>query len=354
MVYGPYQSKLLRLVLGQYRKGLDRHRRAVRQTRSTVVTGAVLGGTWALVPLQAAVRWSQQWARQLKRITTSERSQRLGSSEVECEATDDSGAISQVLSVLDDTFLASTLSTQKISGLAGGIKALLLHRFAWLRRNRDAQITGFASDLETRSLLLVIDYTSVWGGLSGDQQQKLEREIAKRLAGTAVCAVEGPANGLDLSISSGLAKPVRSMGLASRSSAGWALPSPASTSGLAYSARAFWVEVLRAVANLKRQRRGWLPAGMRWLRPSEGCNRGLFGWTGETSLLKGVAGYRTPRLTSCGGGSNRSLEATVISSHYVQHPLEKLLNWVDKGLLWLEQRWQQLIDWLRRTSKVSS
>ena len=226
MVYGPYQSKLLRLVLGQYRKGLDRHRRAVRQTRSTVVTGAVLGGTWALVPLQAAVRWSQQWARQLKRITTSERSQRLGSSEVECEATDDSGAISQVLSVLDDTFLASTLSTQKISGLAGGIKALLLHRFAWLRRNRDAQITGFASDLETRSLLLVIDYTSVWGGLSGDQQQKLEREIAKRLAGTAVCAVEGPANGLDLSISSGLAKPVRSMGLASRSSSGWALPSP--------------------------------------------------------------------------------------------------------------------------------
>lgn len=38
-------------------------------------------------------------------------------------------------------------------------------------------------------------------------------------------------------------------------------------------------------------------------------------------------------------------EATVVG--YVQHPLEQLLNWLDRGMLWLEGQWEKLWQWWR-------
>ncbi len=45
-----------------------------------------------------------------------------------------------------------------------------------------AQITGVASDLKTRSLLLVLDYSAVWNGLSADQQLRLQHQITAFLS----------------------------------------------------------------------------------------------------------------------------------------------------------------------------
>jgi hypothetical protein len=38
----------------------------------------------------------------------------------------------------------------------------------------------------------------------------------------------------------------------------------------------------------------------------------------------------------------------VIAFDYIEHPLEKLLKWVDRICLWVEDRWQTFKGWLLR------
>ncbi|MEO0855177.1 MAG: hypothetical protein AAFY15_16975 [Cyanobacteria bacterium J06648_11] len=42
------------------------------------------------------------------------------------------------------------------------------------------------------------------------------------------------------------------------------------------------------------------------------------------------------------------MDASVVTASYVEHPLEKVLKWLDRFLLWLENGWRRLMDWLRR------
>ncbi|MEL7052328.1 MAG: hypothetical protein AAGM45_11155, partial [Cyanobacteria bacterium J06588_5] len=43
-----------------------------------------------------------------------------------------------------------------------------------------------------------------------------------------------------------------------------------------------------------------------------------------------------------GGGASVCWEADVVSVNYIEHPLEKLLKWIDRIFLWLEKLWQTL------------
>ncbi|MEL7523967.1 MAG: hypothetical protein AAGJ80_20500, partial [Cyanobacteria bacterium J06553_1] len=42
------------------------------------------------------------------------------------------------------------------------------------------------------------------------------------------------------------------------------------------------------------------------------------------------------------GSSTDYIEADVITVEYIEHPLEKVLKWLDRLLLWLESRWRAL------------
>jgi len=344
MVFGPYESKLLRLAIGQYWKGVERHRKVVRQTRSTVATGVVLGGAWALVSVKTAVRWSQRWERQLKRIVAAGRGDALRSFEADSTEMndtylDDSAAIARVISVLNVVLSKRLAAASTDVTSIGKIKALFSRRFVWLRRK--AQLTGFASDLKTHSIVLVWNNVSVRDDLTDAQQQQIKREIAKRLEGVDVCVVEGGERYSELSASNGLSKCVRPTNVVVRS--------PTASQELAYSARAFWVEVLRVVAHLKRRQQR-LSLGVKRLQSQSAARKGLLGcrvkvtqtMAGSPLLKVPVLGFSGLRLLAF--GDDCSIEADVISSCYVEHPLERLLNWIDKCLLWLERQWQHLIN----------
>ncbi|MGB7488156.1 MAG: hypothetical protein WA901_18330, partial [Phormidesmis sp.] len=49
--------------------------------------------------------------------------------------------------------------------------------------------------------------------------------------------------------------------------------------------------------------------------------------------------------------AGQALEANVISVDYVEHPLETLLKWIDKILLWVEKRWQIVLEWRSHPKK---
>jgi hypothetical protein len=48
------------------------------------------------------------------------------------------------------------------------------------------------------------------------------------------------------------------------------------------------------------------------------------------------------------GASAQVLEAEISSVEYVKHPLEQLLQWLDAGMLWIEQRLARVCQWLGR------
>jgi len=310
MVSGPYQSKLLRLLFRQCRQGLERHRRAVRQTQIVTVTGAVVGSTWVLAPLQAARRWSRRWKQQLKAVTANARQQlspsAVNKQDADADTQDVDGLDSivglsslSIAQVISD--ITSSLSLLRTAALANGVKALLPAHFGWLRLRRAASV-----DLEVEHLKRVV------------------------------------------------------------------LSSRAESTEIAYSTRFFWVEVLRAIANLRRRKRWQLPFGLKQLGQGQISWKSLFGDSlsadrKEACLLKGnddkallqEACSRRPFLRSFSFTdddvtTDDGIEVDVISSTYVEHPLEKLLNWVDQGLLWIERRWENFGEWLQCLRRIDA
>jgi hypothetical protein len=226
------------------------------------------------------------------------------------------------------------------------------------------QITGIASDLETRSLVLVKNHTAVWNGLSAAQQAKLQNKIAGLLAGeSAVC--------------------VRSL----FSETGLAFGQNPS---LVSSFRSFWLEVLSVMAWLYRdyspkvfhrsEEAVRLPAASPPRLPS-GLEKAAeislaISRAGTIQTLDPGSAFQTniaatniaatniavlehvavsDRLASDQTSSEAHyldgtdyLEAHVIAFDYIEHPLETLLKWVDRICLWMEDRWQAFKGWLLR------
>ncbi|MEL7053197.1 MAG: hypothetical protein AAGM45_15635, partial [Cyanobacteria bacterium J06588_5] len=65
MASGPYQSNLLRFLVGQYHQGINRHRQAVRKTRTQVELGAQVGVAVALSSVQSVVQASRRTGQKL-------------------------------------------------------------------------------------------------------------------------------------------------------------------------------------------------------------------------------------------------------------------------------------------------
>ncbi len=390
MTSGPYQSSLLRFAIAQYRRGLTRHRVAVRTARSAAVMGVAVTLLPVYAVVNASVNASQWIGRSFKRswqqgklpgmsakaaklldFTDFEESSLVAPTSVASEVFANSPDRMMMQTLLS---VGSALSSAQVESLSPiqvstGVSKWISRVFDKIRPVGKGdeiavsdRITGVASDLETRSLVLVKGHSVVWNGLSAAQQTKLQQKIALLLAGES--ALYAPV----LSSETGLA----------------AIQKPSLTRFV----RSFWVEVLRVMAWLYR---GHPPAKVFQLSegtvklpsaqlPKESArlaeaaavsrllpdvfSTAVSGAVSTAAMIRPTRALSarqqsvavlTPvllreRLAALKENSEGAdyLEADVIACDYIEHPLETLLKWVDRICLWVENRWQVFKDWLMR------
>ena len=225
-------------------------------------------------------------------------------------------------------------------GLGLGTSAILSPR----------QITGVASDLKRRSLVIILDYKIVWNSLNPSQQLRLQRQIALLMNEPAItiasAIMQSPVNALASWIKKGKTI-VRSL----LRNAIW------DKARLSEDAN----ESSGAIAPSKALL--WLSSHQSLETHSVSCSSlALYEADASTVLVskhaklaEGNCQLATARLSNLVPALSdelafRSLEsldrdvieADVISALYIEHPLEKLLKWVDRFLLWIEKWWQRL------------
>lgn len=519
MTPGPYQSNLFRFVIGQYRQGMDRHRRAVRGARTTAAWGLGVGATVTLLPLVTIAKASHDAGRRLRKSVTSRRLFRIrsqadklldfsgfdGLSDLDAVVGDDA-SVEKVLDSLEHQAIARTLlavgaclsprqvkllsaktpenETATLGDLSNdgsarepvvkgplvrgplisSITSFFRGSFtAWRKPatanlarsasveldpldggdNQLAQptcslsttgrITGVASDLKTRDLVMIRDYKIVWQGLSVEQQRQLKGKIELFLKGDYPVQSDELAwlrrqrlNHGKPSLMDGTRQLSRKLFGEQQSSAGEKqaliqrfIPNPlsipnnlstgSSVASLVRPVRTFWIEVLRVLAWLYRGRGhdpvdalsgrltplggsasmgGQLVAApvassgveremptiapMAWLKrlvasmlplamlapnaiaisttSSETtaissyavADQGLIIQDGSTKQSVIASRMETAPVHQAAFDNHDWLEAHVLAIEYVEHPLEKVLKWVDRFLLWLEGRLQAL------------
>ena len=377
MTSSPYQSNLLRFAISQYRRGRDRHRRAVRQARGTATLGVSLGVALTVLPVYALVKASRLVGQRLKQSVNNMRlsgrlsghlSGRLSGhlfgskadttglidfsdfdalpTALESWPTAEPASSSEISSVMAQTLMAvgACLSPAQVKllramrGHSGDRSIDLLTAEAGACMA--GRITAIASDLETRSLVLVLGHTLVWRGLSVAQQQQLWAQIARFISG---------------------GYPERSFFQAGSSAAftpsSTAKVLPGQSRGLVRPILSFWVEVLKTVVQRQKRTQRFssriptLSSGSVRLSDSSPKPRLAPG----PALIEAAANLQcslpahrpiTSAVKPLGSANTADWEADVLATSYIEHPLEKLLKWVDQILLWLETRWQMLKSWL--------
>ncbi len=328
MASGPYQSNLFRFVIGQYRQGLDRHRRAVRGARSTVTLGAAL-------PVYAVVSICQLAGRKLRQYRLHSRlfGSQVGAANLLDFSDFDEHRVPQEMGkkalVVDcNTRVAAERRMAQMLMMVGAcldplqIKILSAARSA-TNDPAAGRITGIASDWETRSLVLVKGHTLVWNGLSGTQQAELQAQIGQ-------CALVRPARSFWVEV-------LRVLMWLQRRCQPKSTALPSRLSGLPTASPKLSTLPLAATEHRKR------------IRPEPKMSDRVIAVGGNP--LQVLAGHSTLNLAAeKEGGGNRSLylDADAVVTGYVEHPLEKLLKWVDRLLLWVENQYRAVKLWLSR------
>lgn len=357
MTSSPYQSSLLRFAISQYRRGRDRHRRAIRQAQSAVTLGASLGAALTVFPVYALVRASRFAGRQLKQSVNHMRlSGRFGSDTGASELIDfsDFGELPAGRETPRDTETADELET--VQAIARTLMAvgdcLSPAQVKLLRAMRDqsnelsvgeaggcvaSRITGVASDLETRSLVLILGHRLVWQGLSAEQQQQLQSQIMR--------FVEGSYTGHSFLRRGFFHAPTAFLPQSAK-----ALPGQAR--GLVRPVISFWVEVLKRVIQLQPRSKRFssrtaklsIGSGVSDSLPQSRLSPRPALIELAPNLQCALPAYRptTSTVKRLDSASTADWEADVLAVDYIQHPLERLLKWVDRLLLWIENRWQAL------------
>ncbi|MGI8934020.1 MAG: hypothetical protein ACR2FS_08090 [Phormidesmis sp.] len=365
MTSSPYQSNLLRFAISQYRRGRDRHRRAVRQARGTATLGVSLGVALTVFPVYALVKASRLAGQRLKQSVNNMRlSGRLFGSDAGTNELIDFSDFDALPTALEpspnvgpasssETSLLMAQTLMAVGACLSPVQVKLLR--AMRSQSGDlstglstaeagacmtGRITAIASDLETRSLVLVLGHTLVWRGLSVAQQHQLWEQIARLISG---------------------GYPKRSSFQAGTSAAFTPNPTakvlPGQSRGLMQPVLLFWIEVLKTVAQRQKRSKRF---SSRIPKLSSGSGR-LSDSSPKPRLAPGPAlieaasnlqcawpAHRpiTSAVKSVGSASTADWEADVLAASYIEHPLEKLLKWVDQILLWLETHWQTLKSWL--------
>lgn len=421
----PYQSSVLRFVVGQYREGLDRHRRAVCHARTSVTLGMEIAASLAFVPAYAMARAAKTVQRKLSESarnrspgTAGETARLLDFSDFDellaIATPQPNSAMDTVTEALasEGDFLShekpllqtlcavgSCLLPRQINALRAISTAEQLHEhdsqnaddlrrasrlsawdrvFQWGQRtisrmtalptlSRQSshpivkqqhalelaqRITGVASDLETRSLVLVLNHERIWKGLSARQQKKLQAQISAFMenrgvkpvkpswlsyirqkmmsAGTSVLPVSQAAVRWFSSWRQRI--PYQQPVLASpvKCSVELSAQVEASSSQIVSSPNASMASHLAETALLDSAETGVCSSPQKRLRDF------------NPMLLAASATLQSFFLEVEPGNSADYIEANVLTVEYIEHPLEKVLKWLDRLLLWLEARWRAL------------
>jgi hypothetical protein len=318
---GPYQSNILRFLVGQYHSGVERHRQAVRKTRAAAIFGvevaAEVGMVLAMTPVYAAVRVSQSAGRKLRQPVTKQR--------------------------LSATF----------SKVAGRLRA-----------------ASGGEQLAARSQLLISNHAKQ----TGDVEQKATAGLARTISNSIVRVISRSAVRVSDIVRITMGRLVTAdeneVAIAPSCIQTTDLQSDNTLSNqkkgsLVRPTLSFWVAVLEAVANLKsRWKAKRLKSAFAALPPHARSNE--LPISQQSRRLKADAVTATLLICSDSVGSLRpaleaqlsaaatdSLEAKVTAFEYVEHPLETALRWIDRILSWLETQWKLLAEvwyrWLART-----
>ena len=413
MVSSSYQSSLLRFAVNQYRRGVERHRKALCRANSTVRLSAELGTAVIVLPIYMAARASVAAGRRLSNAFTgrslpaaSAQARKLldfsgfGSVADEdahsslpnktavqtmpasarpifrmlvavgrCLSTSQLATLSNLSELAEDRVLSST---EVMSDEGRPSKSWLVR---WVAKSRVAarqllnleevaltvsgglvtaghrQITGLASDIETRSLRLVLNYRTVWNGLSFAQQQRLSYEIARVMGGDALAST-GAIGYKDIGywIAMGKAQ-IRRLGAFRRNSQKL-LPASEQPIELKWP-QSRNVPAIAQLFNLEDRSLDVCSdrfdgASSLALSPAAGIASTSVATSKAIAINDNTHINTSSNINSVidnGRSDNRDseeIEAAVISSIYVEHPLEKVLKWVDRVLLWIENQWQVL------------
>lgn len=397
MVSGAYQSSLLRFVVGQYRSGVDRHRKALGRVNSTVRLSAELGTAVVVLPVYIAARASVAAGRRLSAALRGRSLPKLSvrarqllnfsgfdslADEVASDVSPDELLVQAVPVLARPMFqmlvaAGHCLSTSQVAELSSASASIerktlssldgmsnettgsLLVR--WVKQCRMAakrllnfeevalttsgrlvaakpqQITGVASDIETRSLLLILDYKMAWYGLSPAQQQRLKHKISVVMGSGALARTKQLMPWTDKSKWLAMAKTlIRRLGLR-RHNSQKLLPVSSQSSAMK------WFQRLSMPALIQPGSGALVVRHSESESPSSSL---VLSQTVSISSTTRVALKATAKNRDRSNkGSWETIEADVISTTYIEHPLEKVLKWVDRILLWIEDRWQ----WLKQT-----
>ncbi len=257
------------------------------------------------------------------------------------------------------------------------VELTVAHRITFKKSQKESQITGIACDLKTRSLVLILGYTEAWNGLNPTQQAYIRSLTSRFFEENSMTAASSTRS------TTRLAAEARSL----RRYVGKSPSieqSKRPVGSIVQPIYSFWIAVLKVIGGLQRKNHrqpaaflssGLHLPGLRWLAASVSQVRlasnevlRLMGTPScsplKPSRVSAIAKRILPSTKMilpnvCGEvgllnrqqadypDSNYWLEASVVSVDYVEHPLEKLLKWVDRILLWIERRWQILLEWRR-------
>lgn len=439
MSFDAYQSSLLRFAIAQYQRGVDRHRNAFGRTHSTVKASAELGIALVGLPLYIAARASVLAGRRFKGFVIGNRLSSLSPQsrrllnfsgfdalsenlEFDDVAKGPDQPIFQTLvavgaclssSQIRELYQAEHKSKQlaeskpssdshmlKMSPIKMAFSSFqpgrLLRRWrtsTWqlLNFERTAltdglslassslsvpkRITGVASDLKARSLLLILDYSTVSDSLRSDQQQMLQRRITEFIGSRSITTeVEIKTRRSSLltnwitqsSVFSKLLRrgkrtpsekgveridaskilQISSRPNDPRNSQENPLPQLFSHRLNRAITEALAIHNQPDVNHLSIQ----TDTDTRLAKNSQLRNGEpvLSKLTGKMTVLS-----NTSELLSNSDELDRdAIEADVLSVTYVEHPLERLLKWVDRVLLWLEVYWQRFKHFAARRTKA--
>ncbi|MBE9064816.1 hypothetical protein [cf. Phormidesmis sp. LEGE 11477] len=346
---GPYQSNILRFLVGQYRLGLDRHRRAVVTTRSTVALGAEVGAVLAMAPAYAVVRLSQSARQKLRGAVAKRRLPAVFSK-----------AISRLESVGGELMVRSRSLVPNEAASEEGVSKELL----------DQKV-----DKKTGSLAERITFRPISKAVSALVTRTasiLRTAVGRMVPVESDLPVEGDQPGSEEICESAIATTSQFTDLPASPSADLptsAVSSHPANSSLVWPTRSFWVALLEAVANLKprwnvrrlKSASAALPDTVTSELPGS-CQLSQLSleFVNAVPLPVGKTGEDLrpvpPSEADLNVTTDRLLDVKVTAFEYVEHPLETALKWVDRVLTWLENRWKTLAEvwqrWLASTRDI--
>ena len=394
MVSDSYQSSVLRFVVGHYRRGANRHRDAISRANTRVRVSAEVGTALIGLPIYMTARAAVIAGRKLRQVldkqqlpTISAQARKVlnfsGFEGLEDAVTNSDATGTLAVDVANSQLkqrsarpifqtlvaVGNCLSSRQLKLLSdpevlpasdlpnadsgGGLtvgdrlKGLISQwrtsasrllnfetavsgglRTGGAELAVARKVTGVASDLESRSLVLVLDYQTAWQGLSVFQQSRLRRKISTFLGDRSNASLPRTLRAGLSAIASrvGIRPKLAGVALASAELATVKSSSIVTSSQPTPDRFAIQISKVGSLVN----------------RSVTNEPLTVTGFSAPIAVSASVPSKL--RLGNRNDDKRKTIEADVIATTYVEHPLEKLLKWVDRVLLWVEKQWR----WIRQ------